>query len=125
MKKIIASEKNAEAIGPYSAGVEIGDLLFFSGQLGLTKEGNMISDDVAEQTEQVFKNITNLLEKSNIGYENILKTTIFISDMNDFATINEIYGKYFTKPYPARSCVQVAKLPKDGKVEIEFIAKKW
>lgn len=118
----INSSKAPAAVGPYSHGVKTGNLFFSSGQIPLTLAGEIVSDDVAEQTEQVLKNVGSVLEAAELSYENIVKTTIFIADMNDFGVINEVYAKYFTGKLPARSCVEVSRLPLDVKVEIEVIA---
>ncbi len=120
--KPINSEKAPEALGPYSHGVKVGSLFFSSGQIPLTKEGDIISEDVKEQTEQVMKNVQHVLEAAGMNFDNIVKTTIFISDMNNFPHINEVYGSYFTGKLPARSCVEVSRLPKDVQVEIEVVA---
>lgn len=118
----INSDKAPAAVGPYSHGVRTGDLFYSSGQVPLTLEGEIVSDDVAEQARQVLDNIGAVLEAAGLGYSNIVKTTIFIADMNDFGVINEVYAKYFTGKLPARSCVEVSRLPLDAKVEIEVVA---
>ena len=118
----INSDKAPAAVGPYSHGVRTGDLFYSSGQVPLTLEGEIVSDDVAEQAKQVLDNIGSVLQAAGLGYGNIVKTTIFIADMNDFGVINEVYGKYFTGKLPARSCVEVSRLPLDAKVEIEVVA---
>lgn len=116
------SDKAPAAVGPYSHGVRTGNLFYSSGQVPLTLEGEIVSDDVAEQARQVLDNIGAVLEAAGLGYSNIVKTTIFIADMNDFGVINEVYAKYFTGKLPARSCVEVSRLPLDAKVEIEVVA---
>lgn len=113
------SEKGPKAIGPYSPAVKLGDFVFLSGQLGMDAEGNLVSDDVVEQTKKAMDNIGYLLEEMGLGYRHIVKTTVFVSDLNDFSKVNEVYGTYFEGVYPARSCVEVSRLPKDAKVEIE------
>ena len=118
----INSDKAPAAVGPYSHGVRTGNLFYSSGQVPLTLEGEIVSDDVAEQARQVLDNIGAVLEAADLGYSNIVKTTIFIADMNDFGVINEVYAKYFTGKLPARSCVEVSRLPLDAKVEIEVVA---
>ncbi|GAB3055404.1 RidA family protein [Salinicoccus sesuvii] len=118
----INSSKAPEALGPYSHGMKVGSMFYSSGQIPLNLEGEIVSDDVQEQTTQVMKNVGHVLEAANLDYGNIVKTTIFISDMNDFPLINEVYGEYFTGKLPARSCVEVSRLPKDVRVEIEVIA---
>lgn len=118
----INSDKAPAAVGPYSHGVRTGNLFYSSGQVPLTMEGKIVSDDVAKQAKQVLDNIGGVLEADELDYSNIVKTTIFIADMNDFAVINEVYSKYFTGKLPARSCVEVSRLPLDAKVEIEVVA---
>lgn len=116
----IESDKVPQALGPYSPAVKLGDFVYLSGQLGMDHTGVLVSDDVEAQTHQAMKNIGSLLEKMGLAYRHIVKTTVYVTDLNDFNKVNEIYGSYFTEGvYPARSCVQVAKLPKDAKVEIE------
>ncbi|MGA4722411.1 RidA family protein [Fictibacillus nanhaiensis] len=121
MKKIHTEEAPA-AIGPYSQGIIIDQLFFSSGQIPLTKEGIMIDGDVKEQTHQVFQNLQAVLKEAGSSLDQVVKATVFISDMNEFADINEVYAEYFNEHKPARSCVEVARLPKDAKVEIEVIA---
>lgn len=121
MKKIHTEEAPA-AIGPYSQGIIIDQLFFSSGQIPLTKEGVMIDGDVKEQTHQVFQNLQAVLKEAGSSLDQVVKATVFISDMNEFADINEVYAEYFNEHKPARSCVEVARLPKDAKVEIEVIA---
>ena len=123
-KKQVNTEKAPSAIGPYSQAILTEGLLFASGQIPINPAtGNIESDDVAAQTEQVLKNIGAVLAECGLTYSDVLKTTVFLTDLNDFATVNGIYGEYFKQPYPARSCVQVGALPKAAKVEIEFVAK--
>ena len=123
MKKIISTDNAPKAIGPYSQAVEAGGFLFLSGQIPIVPAtGEIVVGDVAIQTEQVLKNIEAVLAASGLSFEDVVKTTVFITDMNDFATINEVYAKAFAVNPPARSCVQVARLPKDVQVEIETIA---
>lgn len=121
MKKVHTEEAPA-AIGPYSQGIVIDQLFFSSGQIPLTKEGVMVEGDVKEQTHQVFRNLQAVLKEAGSSLDQVVKATVFISDMNEFAEINEVYGQYFNDHKPARSCVEVARLPKDAKVEIEVIA---
>ncbi|MFA7745300.1 RidA family protein [Salinicoccus roseus] len=118
----INSSKAPEALGPYSHGMKVGQMFYSSGQIPLNLEGEVISQDVQEQTKQVMTNIGHVLEAAGLGYGDVVKTMIFITDMNDFPLINEVYGSYFTGKLPARSCVEVSRLPKDVKVEIEVIA---
>ena len=124
MSKEILSTKNAPAaIGPYSQAVKIGNLLFSSGQIPLDPNtGELINSDVQAATVRVLENIKGILEAAGTNFENVIKTVVFLKDMEDFGVVNEIYAKYFTEKQPARSCVQVAKLPKDALVEIEVIA---
>lgn len=121
--KTINTNKAPEALGPYSHATVINDLVFTSGQIPLTLDGTIVSDDVQEQTKQVLENLTMVLKEAGSDIDSVVKATIFISDMNNFQKINEIYGNYFGETQPARSCVEVARLPKDVKVEIELIGK--
>ena len=110
------------AIGPYSQAITVGNMLFTSGQIPINPATGDIPEGVEAQAEQAFKNLCNLVEESGSKVENIVKTTVFIKEMNDFGKINEIYKKYFKEPFPARSCVEVARLPKDVLLEVEAIA---
>ncbi len=121
MKKI-STEKSPAAIGPYSQAIKINDMIFTSGQIPFDAEGKLISDDVQEQTRQSLNNVKNILEEAGSSMDNVIKCTVFISNMEDFNKINEIYQEFFSEPYPARSCVEVARLPRDVKIEIEAIA---
>lgn len=120
--KEIKTDKAPAAIGPYSQAIISGNTVYCSGQIPINPATGNIPDTVSEQAHQVFKNITNLLESAGTSIDNVIKTSVFIKDMDDFATINEIYAEYFTQPYPARSCVEVARLPKDVFLEAEVIA---
>lgn len=123
MKEIISTDKAPAAIGPYSQGVKAGGFLFLSGQIALDpKTMAVVEGDAAEQTEQAMKNMKGALESQGLDFSDVVKTTVFIKDMNEFGRINEVYGKFFAKDAPARSCVEVARLPKDVLVEIEAIA---
>lgn len=123
MKKTIATRKAPAAIGPYSQGVLAGHLIFTSGQLPLDPEtGDMVGHDITRQTRQVLRNVQAVLEEAGSGMEKVLKTTVFLSDMANFAKMNEVYKEFFMEDYPARSAFQVARLPKDALVEIEVIA---
>jgi 2-iminobutanoate/2-iminopropanoate deaminase len=127
LKKIISTENAPGAIGPYSQAVKTGlfyrSMVFVSGQIPIDPAtGQFVSEDVAEQTDQVFKNLKAVLEAAGTSLENVVKTTVFLADMNDFASMNEVYGKYFTADPPARATVQAARLPRDARVEIECIA---
>jgi len=121
MKEIKTTNAPA-AIGPYSQAAVIGNLVYTSGQIPVNPQTGEIPEGVENQAKQVFENIKNLLEAANTSIEKVVKTTVFIKEMNDFAKINEIYASYFTEPYPARSCVEVARLPKDVLLEVEVIA---
>ena len=124
MKKVIATDKAPAAIGPYSQAIEVNGMVFTSGAIPVDPATGQIPEGVEAQAEQALRNVEALLEASGTGMENVVKTTVFIKDMNDFAKINEIYAKHFTGAYPARSCVEVARLPKDVLLEIETIATK-
>ena len=124
MKRSITGAGIPAAIGPYSPAIAVGDELYCSGQLGLHPETGVLADGVAAQAEQAVTNLGALLAAAGFDYNDIVKTTIFLVDLADFATVNEIYGRAFTQPYPARSTIQVAALPKGGLVEIEAIAKR-
>lgn len=120
--KAIKPENAPKAIGPYSPAVKLGDFVYLSGQVPFDpKTGEVVGTTIEEQTHQVMQNIEAVLADMGLGFRHIVKTTIFISDMNDFAALNEVYGSYLSEPYPARSCVQVARLPRDVKVEIECL----
>ena len=122
-KIIINSKKIPSAIGPYSPAVKIGKILFTSGQLPIDPEtGNIVRGGVQKQTKQVLENLIALLNLYSITLNNVVKTTVFLKDMNDFPEFNKIYSEYFKGEFPARSCVEVARLPKDAGVEIEVIA---
>lgn len=119
----ISTDKAPAAIGPYSQGIIAGDFLFASGQIAIIPEtGEIAEEDIKVQTEQVMKNIGELLRAAGVSYENVVKTGCFLADMNDFAAFNEVYGKYFTETPPARSCVAVKTLPKNVLCEVEVIA---
>ena len=120
MKEIKTNNAPA-AIGPYSQGIVCGKMLFTSGQIPIIPETGELAEGLEAQAHQVFKNIKNLVEAAGAKMDNVIKTTVFIKDMNDFAKINEIYATYFTEPFPARSCVEVARLPKDVSLEVETI----
>ena len=120
--KQIKTDKAPAAIGPYSQAIISGNTVYCSGQIPINPETGEIPEGVANQAHQVFKNIKNLLEAAGTSIDKVIKTSVFIKDMNDFAEINAIYAEYFTEPYPARSCVEVARLPKDVLLETEVIA---
>lgn len=123
-KQVISTTSAPGAIGPYSQAVQIGDFVFASGQLGLIPETGELAEGIEGQTLQALRNVGSILEAAGSGLDKVVKTTVFLQDMNDFAKVNEIYGSFFSEPFPARSAVQVARLPKDGLVEIEVIASK-
>ena len=123
MKETISTENAPGAIGPYSQAIKANGMLFCSGQVPIDPAtGEFVEGGVAEQTEQVFKNLVAVLEAGGSGLDGVVKTTVFLADMNDFAAMNEVYGKYFDSNKPARATVQAARLPRDAKVEIECIA---
>jgi 2-iminobutanoate/2-iminopropanoate deaminase len=124
MKKIITTDKAPAPIGPYNQAVLIGNMLYTSGQIAINPEtGHLVLNTIQDETHQVMQNIKAILEATNMTFENVIKTTIFISDMNDFSEINKVYGSYFDEANaPARETVQVARLPKDVNVEISVIA---
>ena len=125
MKKVISTSNAPAAIGPYSHGISVGDLFFTSGQIPLVPEtGKLAGDTIEEQTEQVMHNIGALLEASGLTFANVVKTTCFLADLNDFAAFNAVYAKYFPNEAPARSCFAVAGLPKGAKLEVETICAK-
>ena len=121
--KTINTNKAPEALGPYSHAMVVNNLVFTSGQIPLDTEGNIVSSDVKEQTKQVLENLSVVLEEAGSDLNSVVKATIFISDMNEFQQINEVYGSYFNEHQPARSCVEVSRLPKEVKVEIELVGK--
>jgi len=123
MKQAISSPDAPKAIGPYSQAVRAGDLLFVSGQVPLDPAtGQIVDGDIAAQTRRVFTNLAAVLAAGGRSFADVVRTTVFLADMNDFAAVNEVYGQYFSEPYPARATVQVARLPKDARVEIDVIA---
>ena len=124
MKQVIGTEKAPAAIGPYSQAIEVNGMVYTSGVIPVDPATGEIPAGVEAQARQAFSNLANLLEAAGTSMAQAVKTTVFIKDMNDFSRINEIYAEYFTKPYPARSCVEVARLPKDVLLEIEVIALK-
>jgi 2-iminobutanoate/2-iminopropanoate deaminase len=123
MKEIVSTEKAPGAIGPYSQAIKVNGLVFCSGQIPIDPAtGEFVSGGIVEQTEQVLRNLAAVLEAAGTSIENVVKTTVFLADMNDFAAMNEIYGRYFDANKPARATVQAARLPRDARVEIECIA---
>ena len=125
MSKMHATKAAPAAIGPYSQAVEAGNMIFVSGQLPLDPESmEFVSEDIKEQTRQSLLNLKAILESAGFAMDQIIKTTVFVKDMNEFGKMNEVYGEFFQDHKPARACVEVARLPKDAKVEIEAIAMK-
>ncbi len=122
MKEIISTDKAPAAIGPYSQAVKVGNMVFTSGVIPIDPETNTLVDgDIRVQAMQALSNLQNLVEASGSSMDKVVKTVVFIKDMNDFGAVNEIYATFFTDSYPARSCVEVARLPKDVLIEIECI----
>jgi 2-iminobutanoate/2-iminopropanoate deaminase len=123
MKHAVSSPGAPKAIGPYSPAVRTGQLLFVSGQVPIDPAtGNMITGDIAAETRRVLDSVGALLSAGGRSFADVVRTTVFLADMNDFAAMNEVYGQYFSEPYPARATVEVARLPKDARVEIDVIA---
>ena len=123
MKKEIYSNKVPKAIGPYSQAIKSNNLIFISGQIAIDiKEGKLIAKNIFEETTIIMENIKNILAESNCTFENVVKSTIFLSDINLFDNINKVYEKYFSKPYPARETVEASRLPKNVNIEISMIA---
>ncbi len=122
---VVSTEKAPAAIGPYSQALIAGSFIYTSGQVPIIPEtGEIVKGDIAQQTKQVMENLKAVLEAAGSDLGSVIKTTVFIKNMNDFQTVNSIYNEYFKKPFPARSCVEVARLPKDVGIEIEVIAVK-
>lgn len=121
MQKVISTDKAPSAIGPYSQAIEAGGFIFTSGVIPVDPQTGEIGESIEEQARQAFTNLCNLIEASGSYVSQVVKTTVFIKDMEDFTRINEIYAEFFKEPFPARSCVEVARLPKDVKLEIEAI----
>ncbi len=123
MKEIVSTDNAPGAIGPYSQAIKAGGMVFCSGQIPIDPAtGEFVSHLIGEQTEQVLKNLSEVLKAAGTGLDNVVKTTVFLADMNDFVEMNEVYGRYFSDNKPARATVQAARLPRDAKVEIECIA---
>lgn len=122
-KEVIMNKKAPAAIGPYSPALKVGNLIFASGQIPVDpKTGKMIEGDIEAQTRRALENLKAVLKPYSIGLENVVKATIFLKDMNNFSRVNKVYGEYFKEKFPARSCVEVSRLPKDANIEIEAIA---
>ncbi|MCM3768414.1 2-iminobutanoate/2-iminopropanoate deaminase [Neobacillus niacini] len=120
--KVVQTNGAPAAIGPYSQGIVVNNMFYSSGQIPLTSEGTMVTGDIKDQTHQVFRNLQAVLKEAGASLETVVKATVFIKNMDDFAAVNEVYGEYFSVHKPARSCVEVARLPKDALVEIEVVA---
>lgn len=124
MKKQIHTSDAPEAIGPYSQAIICGDTLYASGQIPIDPtSGKIESDDITEQAHRAMKNVGAVLAAAKLGYDDVVKTTVYLADLGDFGTVNAVYGEYFRAPYPARSCVQAAALPRGAKIEVEIIAR--
>lgn len=124
MTKVVKTNKAPGAIGPYSQGIDIGNMIFFSGQIPLDPETGVMPEGIGAQTRRALDNVKGLLESQNLTFKNVVKTTVFLDNIDDFATMNGIYAEYFEEPYPARSAVEVAKLPKGALLEVEVVAVK-
>ena len=123
MREIVATEAAPQAIGPYSQAIRINDFVFTSGQIPIDpKTGAFVEGGIAEQAEQVLRNLAEVLRAAGTSLEGVVKTTVFLTDMNDFAAMNEVYARYFSHEPPARSTVQAARLPRDARIEIDVIA---
>jgi 2-iminobutanoate/2-iminopropanoate deaminase len=119
---VINPSDSPKPVGPYSHAVRVGDLLFCSGQIPLTKEGQLVAGGIKEQTRQVLDNVSAILKDQSLTIENVIKATVFMTDLAEFADLNAVYSEFFTKNFPARSTVQVAALPRGARVEIEIVA---
>jgi len=123
MRQVVSAPDAPKAMGAYSPAIKAGNLLFISGQIPLDPStGNLIQGDIAAQAEQVMRNLTALLRAAGAGFDHVVRTTVYLADMNDFAGMNEVYSRYIVDPPPARATVQVARLPRDVKIEIDAIA---
>lgn len=122
MKKAFVTDSAPRPVGPYSQAVQAGSFLFLAGQVPLTPEGKMNEGDIAEQTRQVLNNLKAVLSQAGATMDQVVKTTIFMKDLGDFESVNKVYAEYFTEPFPARSTVEVSKLPKGARLEIDLIA---
>ncbi len=122
--KVVATEKAPAALGPYSQALDLGDFVFVSGQIPVDPATGKMADTVEAQAAQSFANVKAILEKAGLTMASVVKTTVFLSELADFAAVNAVYEKYFCAPYPARSCVQVAAIPKGAKLETECIARR-
>ena len=124
MKTQLSTNDAPQAIGPYSQGICANNLVFVSGQIPIDPKTQTMKEDIKDQATQSLKNIENILKSYNLTMDNVVKTTVFLTDLNDFATVNEVYKRFFNAPFPARSCVEISCIPKGAKVEIECIAVK-
>ena len=124
MIKQIATDKAPGAIGPYSQALDLGDLVFVSGQIPVDPASGKMADSVEAQAKQALTNLKNVLAAAGLEMKNVVKTVVFLADLADFAVVNEIYASFFEAPFPARSCVEVAAIPKGAKLEIECVAKR-
>ena len=123
MRQAVSTSSAPQAIGPYSQAIRAGNLIFVSGQIPLDPAtGMMVPGDIGEQTRRVFQNLGEILKAAGASFDHVVRTTVYLADMGDFAAMNEVYGTYFSTPAPARSTVQAARLPKDARVEIDVIA---
>jgi 2-iminobutanoate/2-iminopropanoate deaminase len=123
VRRAISAPDAPKALGAYSPAIQAGNLLFVSGQIPVDPEtGNLVQGDIVAQTDQVMRNLTALLRAAGVGFGHVVRTTVFLADMNEFSAMNEVYGKYIVDPPPARATVQVARLPRDVKIEIDAIA---
>lgn len=123
MRQAVSTPSAPKAIGPYSQGVRAGSLLFVSGQVPIDPAtGSLVNGDIAAQTRRVFQNIGEILKAGGASFDHVVRTTVFLADMNDFAAMNDVYGTFFSSPFPARATVQVSRLPKDARIEIDVIA---
>jgi 2-iminobutanoate/2-iminopropanoate deaminase len=118
----VSSLDAPKAVGPYSQAVRAGGLLFLAGQIALDPAGNMIDGDIVRQTRRVLDNIGAVLAAAGLSFSDVVRTTVFLADLNDLQAMNQVYGTYFTEPYPARATVQVVRLPRDARIEIEAVA---
>jgi len=123
-KEAIKTSKAPGAVGPYSQGIRAGDLIFVSGQLPANAEGVLVIDDIAAATRHSLENVRAVLSAAGAQMSDVVKATVFLTNMGDFSAMNEVYGEFFSEPFPARACIEVAALPKGAKVEIEVIARR-
>ena len=124
MKNVVKTDKAPGAIGPYSQGVQVGNTFYFSGQIALNPQTGEMPEGIEAQAKQALNNVKGLLESQGMDFSHVVKTTVFLDNMNDFTKVNEIYAQYFVEPYPARSAVEVGALPKGALIEVEVIAVK-